>query len=97
MLINVRQNYDDINVLHIVSGGPTTQWQNRYHLCSAIPVLFGFKLTWWNLSVGKAVVDSQLMFMDCDAGWPGSVHDARVFKNSPLPSFGAEVCSPNLF
>ena len=46
---------------------------------------------------GKAVVDSQLMFMDCDAGWPGSVHDARVFKNSPLPSFGAEVCSPNLF
>jgi len=45
----------------------------------------------------QAVVDSQLMFMDCYAGWPGSVHDARVFKNSPLFDFGAKVCSPNAF
>jgi len=43
----------------------------------------------------QAVVDSKLMFMDCYAGWPGSVHDARVFKNSPLFNFGAKVCSPN--
>ena len=45
----------------------------------------------------QAVVDSPLMFMDCYAGLPGSVHDARVFKNSPLFDFGAKMCSPNAF
>ena len=32
----------------------------------------------------QSVCDHQLMFTDCYVGWPGSVHDARVFNNSVL-------------
>ncbi|XP_062578538.1 uncharacterized protein LOC134249338 [Saccostrea cucullata] len=32
----------------------------------------------------QAVCDHTLRFTDIVSGWPGSVHDARVFKNSPL-------------
>lgn len=32
----------------------------------------------------QAVCDSELMFLDVFSAYPGSVHDARVFKNSPL-------------
>jgi len=48
--------------------------------------------------MSQAVVDSQLMFMDYYAGWPRSVHDASVFRNSPLYSFvfRQNVCSPSL-
>ena len=28
----------------------------------------------------QAVCDHRMLFADCYAGWPGSVHDARVFK-----------------
>jgi len=42
----------------------------------------------------QTVVDSQLMFMDCYAGWPGSVHDASVFRNSPLYSFVRKFVHP---
>lgn len=28
------------------------------------------------------ICDHELRFLDCYAGWPGSVHDSRVFKNS---------------
>lgn len=45
----------------------------------------------------QAVVDSRMFFLDCYTGWPGSVHDARVFRNSPLFSFGQKVCQPRKF
>jgi len=32
----------------------------------------------------QAVCDEHKRFTDCYTGWPGSVHDARVFQNSDL-------------
>ena len=32
----------------------------------------------------QAVCDQNLHFLDVFCGWPGSVHDSRVLKNSPL-------------
>ena len=32
----------------------------------------------------QAVCDQNLHFLDVYCGWPGSVHDSRVLKNSPL-------------
>lgn len=32
----------------------------------------------------QCVCDHSLLFTDCYCGWPGSVHDARVFANSDL-------------
>lgn len=32
----------------------------------------------------QAVCDSEMHFIDLYCGWPGSVHDSRVFRNSPL-------------
>jgi hypothetical protein len=32
----------------------------------------------------QAVCDYNLHFLDVSCGWPGSVHDSRVLKNSPL-------------
>ncbi|KFM74160.1 putative nuclease HARBI1, partial [Stegodyphus mimosarum] len=32
----------------------------------------------------QAVVDDRLRFVNLNIGWPGSVHDARVFRNSNL-------------
>lgn len=33
----------------------------------------------------QAVCDHRLMFRDIFVGWPGSSHDGRVFRKSPLP------------
>jgi len=51
VLLHIRQMYD-IDVLHVISDGPTTQYQNRYNffLASIIPGLLGFQRTWWNFS-----------------------------------------------
>lgn len=42
----------------------------------------------------QAVSDHRLLFLDIFVGWPGSSHDARVFKNSPLFLDSAEKVIP---
>ena len=32
----------------------------------------------------QGLVDCSYLFLDICVGWPGKIHDARVFKNSPL-------------
>ena len=38
----------------------------------------------WYSVILQAVIDHQYLFRDVYIGWPGSVHDARVFANSSL-------------
>jgi len=49
----------------------------------------------------QGIVDSRRKFVNCYVGWPGSVHDARVFANSeigvvmresPMDKFPEETC-----
>uniref|UniRef100_A0ABM0GNC9 Putative nuclease HARBI1 n=1 Tax=Saccoglossus kowalevskii TaxID=10224 RepID=A0ABM0GNC9_SACKO len=44
----------------------------------------------------QAVCDSNLRFTDVYTGWPGSVNDARVFKNSPVRNVLHNELPPNL-
>ena len=38
---------------------------------------------WYSMLV-QAVVDHEYLFRNINVGWPGSVHDARIFANSSL-------------
>ena len=38
----------------------------------------------WHSIILQGVVDGNYRFTDITVGWPGSVHDARVFSNSTL-------------
>ncbi|XP_071948245.1 uncharacterized protein [Antedon mediterranea] len=38
----------------------------------------------WYSMILQAVVDHKLRFIDVNVGWPGKVHDARVFRNSSI-------------
>ena len=40
----------------------------------------------------QGVCQHDMQFTDCYAGWPGSVHDARVLRNSDLWEKGLEWC-----
>ena len=42
----------------------------------------------------QALVDDRYVLRDIVVGWPGSVHDSRVFSNSELYTLG---CSGQLF
>ena len=42
----------------------------------------------WYSMVMQAVVDHEYKFIDIASGWPGSVHDARVFKDSAIYAKG---------
>ena len=38
----------------------------------------------WYSMIVQAIVDADYLFRDICVGWPGSVHDARVFVNSKI-------------
>jgi len=44
----------------------------------------------------QGTVNHQMKFMDVFIGYPGSVHDARVFKNSPIRYDLHELCRGEL-
>jgi len=44
----------------------------------------------------QAVCDGNLMFVDVYCGWPGSVHDARLLRVSPL-AINAEINDTEIF
>ena len=41
----------------------------------------------------QAVCKHDMVFTNCYAGWPGSVHDARVLRNSDLWDNGLQLCN----
>ncbi|XP_033730552.1 putative nuclease HARBI1 [Pecten maximus] len=43
----------------------------------------------------QAVCNSEMIFTDCFAGYPGSCHDARVLRNSDLWENGLLLCNGN--
>lgn len=45
----------------------------------------------------QVVCDSNLIFTDIHTGWPGSVHDARVFRTSPIYQLLASTNLPPEF
>ena len=42
-----------------------------------------FKVKYYSIFF-KVVCDDNMLFTDVLAGWPGSVHDSRVLRNSVL-------------
>ena len=42
----------------------------------------------------QAIVDCNYKFIDINVGWPRKVHDAHVFRNSPLFSLGERGLLP---
>jgi hypothetical protein len=45
----------------------------------------------------QGICKSNLMFTDVDCRWPGSVHDARIFRTSDIYPLGVEFCSPHYY
>lgn len=45
----------------------------------------------------QAVCQADMKFIDVFAGYPGSVHDARVFRNSPLSELLPQLCGDDYF
>lgn len=40
----------------------------------------------------QGIVNHNMKFMDVFVGYPGSVHDAKVFRNSPIRNNLHELC-----
>ena len=60
---------------------------DRYHIPIAPPALNHtdyYNRKGWYSVVLQAVVDSNYLFRDVCVGWPGSVHNARMFANSGI-------------
>lgn len=49
-----------------------------------------YKRKGWYSIMLQAVVDSSYRFIDINVGWPGMLHDARVFSNSKMFAKGME-------
>ncbi|XP_024875548.1 protein ALP1-like [Temnothorax curvispinosus] len=45
----------------------------------------------------QGVVNHNMKFIDVFVGYPGSVHDARVFRNSPIRNDLRELCGDNYY
>ena len=57
------------------------------HIPMAAPVDYHsdyYNCKGWYSMIVQAVADHKYRFLDVYTGWPGSVHDVRVFANSPL-------------
>ena len=58
---------------HVPVPGPTTEHRASFINRKGFPSM-----------ILQVICDSNLQFIDIYTGWPGSVHDARVFRNSPV-------------
>lgn len=45
----------------------------------------------------QGICKHNLMFTDVDVRWPGSVHDARVFRTSEIYPRGSQLCAPDFY
>ena len=82
--------------LHRIIKGFEAKWQlpncagaiDCSHICIKTPHIASYRdyvdRSGKKSVVLQAVVDSQGRFLDVFSGWPGSVHDTRIFNHSPL-------------
>src|SRR5690348_12416673 len=45
----------------------------------------------------QGVCDPDMKFLDCNIGWPGSVHDSRVLRNSNIFRKSEDIFRPQFY